>query len=118
MNGFSGLLALDRQIYEQIRLTSNLETNFDGYLYQQIKQKGIPYVYIQTDTVNLRPCLRFTWKFNRRLWRLGVGKYKLGKPFWKVLLFSYMRLTPSVMVGYLQAKIRRGEIYAGNYFSV
>lgn len=107
IKGFSGTFAFPRKVYpSQLRLTRELTVNFDSYIFKRWKQFKLPYFYFPSKSVNIRPCLKMAFRFTRRQYELGVAKYKFGKSLLKVALFSYIRFTPSVLVGYLKAKVR------------
>lgn len=96
---FSGVVAFSKEHYMTCLLSSNDSFNFDTQLLVNFKKKGYSYVYALSRNLNLRSWIR------SKLWNVGVYKYRLKKPLWKVLLFSIVRLMPEVFVGYLHAKI-------------
>jgi len=102
---FTGLLALNKETYERIALTPSTPHNFDTHLLVEAKKRGVPYRFIPARNFNLRYRLNVTFRFDRILWELGVAKYRVGTPFHRVLAYTIVRMTPSVMAGWLQAKL-------------
>ena len=102
---FFGVLALTKQTYSKIALNPHTPHNFDTYLLVEARRKGIPYHFIPAPNFDLRPRRKASFRFDRILWELGVAKYRVGKSFLRVLAYSLLRMTPSVMAGWLQAKL-------------
>ncbi|MFW9795053.1 MAG: glycosyltransferase family A protein, partial [Candidatus Thorarchaeota archaeon] len=103
-NPFSGLLAISKEQYLKCPLTSEDQLNFDTQLQSNFKKKGCSYNFIFSRSFNLRPALVFRGG-HEKLLDVGVDRYRIGKPFSNVSLLSIIRLTPEVLVGYMQAKL-------------
>jgi len=108
--GFSGTVALSKQIYREIALTPDSIHNFDTHLFSYAKRRRLPYRFVDTRSLHLRPNFRFSLRFNKVLWNLGVAKYKAGKSFFKVLGWSLVRMTPFVIAGWIHAKLSDDEL--------
>jgi len=96
---FSGLVAVSKRYYLTCPLTASDLFNFDTQLQVNFERKGYAFRFLLSKNLNLRPWVR------SKLWNLGVDKFKVKKPLWKVLLFSIIRLMPEVFAGYLHAKL-------------
>jgi len=97
---FSGVVAFSKEYYMTCRLLSNDSFNFDTQLLASFKNKGYSYVYVLSRNLNLRPWIR------SKFWNVGMDRYTAKKPFWNVLLFSFVRFMPEVFAGYLYAKLK------------
>lgn len=91
---FSGVIAISKEEYSKKPLKPNDFFGFD----LQLQQNFSNYKFQPTRNLNLRPWVR------SKLWMAGYDKYCVGKPLWKPLLFSILRLTPEVFAGYAYAK--------------
>jgi len=100
---FSGVIAINKEHYLSCSLTTEDLFNFDTQLKINFEKKHKAYKYVLSKNFNLRPWVR------SKLWNLGVDKYKVGVPFWKVMLFSIIRLMPEVFAGYLHARLSEDE---------
>jgi len=94
--GFHGVFAVSKLRYLADPLTEDEKLNFDSAMLQKWRKQ---YEYYKTFCFNLRP---FTPR--SRLYSLGRTKAKAGKPFFKVLAFSMVRLMPEVLIGYIHAR--------------
>jgi len=101
---FSGLIAFSKEHYLTCPLTCDDQLNFDTQLLINFNMKEYPYIYVMSKNFNLRPMLVFRGE-REKLLKVGVDRYKMGKPFWNVLLLSIIRLTPEVLSGYIHAKL-------------
>jgi len=95
---FSGIIGMQKAHYLSCPLTSDDSLNFDTELKINFERKGFSYKFIRARNFHLRPWVR------SKLWGVGVARYMSRRPFWKVLLFSIVRLTPKVIAGYLHAR--------------
>ncbi len=100
---FSGLFAFSKEHYLTCPLTAEDQLNFDTQLLMNFKVKGYPYIYVISKNLNMRPALIFRGE-SEKLLKVGADRYKMGKPFWNVLLLSIIRLTPEILLGYMQTK--------------
>jgi glycosyltransferase involved in cell wall biosynthesis len=99
---FSGVIALNKKGYLKKPLKPN-----DPFLFDTQLQQNFPnYKFQPSRNLNLRP-----WVKNK-LWMAGLHRYQLGKPLWKPLLFSMLRLTPKFFAGYAYAKWRKHDATA------
>jgi len=106
---FSGVIAFRKEHYETCSLTPEDLLNFDTQMQVNFKKKGYPYTYVTSRNLNMRPTL-VSMAGRDKLWKVGVDRYKLKKSLWKVLLFSFLRLTPEVVAGYFYAKLKSYEL--------
>lgn len=103
---FSGVVAFGKEHYMTCPLKSSDSLNFDTQLHENFLRKGYLYTYVLSENFNIRPILVF--KGGRsKLWSVGVDRYRLRKPFLKILLLSFVRFTPEIVAGYLHAKFGR-----------
>jgi len=98
---FSGVFAISKQHYLSCFLTTEDFLNFDTQLKMNFEKMQNAYKFVLSKNLNLRPWAR------SKLWNLGVDKYEVGVPFWKVMLFSIIRLMPEVFAGYLHARLSK-----------
>ena len=106
---FSGVIAFRKEHYETCPLTPEDLLNFDTQMQVNFKKKSYPYTYVTSRNLNVRPTL-VSMAGRDKLWNVGVDRYKLKKSLWRVLLFSFLRLTPEVVAGYFYAKLKSYEL--------
>lgn len=107
VEGYSGTVAFSKALYQDVHLVPEAIQNFDTHISIQRKRKRLPYIFIDTKSLHIRPNFRFTLKFNRRLYNLGINKYNANKSFFKVLLWSVIRLSPHTMAGWMHAWLEK-----------
>jgi glycosyltransferase involved in cell wall biosynthesis len=105
---FSGVIAFSREHYESCPLTSGDLLNFDTQMQMNFSRKRYHNTFVATRNLNVRPTL-VSMADRDKLWNVGVDRYRLGKSFWKILLFSFLRLVPEVFAGYVYAKLKSHE---------
>jgi glycosyltransferase involved in cell wall biosynthesis len=105
---FSGVIAFCKEHYQTCPLTPEDSLNFDTQMQVNFERKGYPYIYVTTRNLNVRPTL-VSLAGRDKLWNVGVDRYKLRKPLWKILLISFLRLVPEVVAGYFHAKLKSRE---------
>jgi len=102
---FSGVIAFRKEHYVTCPLTPNDSLNFDTQMQVNFEKKNYSYTYVPSKNLNLRPTL-VSRAGRDKLWNVGLDRYRLKKSFWKVLVFSLIRLTPEVIAGYLYARFK------------
>ena len=93
---FSGLLAFPRDWFFKYHLFRDTDILFDTQIYSTVKKLRLPYMYVKTNSWNLRP-----YTPRAKLYELGAARRKLGRGFLPTLLRAYVYLQPEVAVGWM-----------------